>query len=154
MFVSPLMAALDEIWARFSLIEVEEGGANVPRQEDESVYRLAGKFLLKRVLNVDAVAWTFKSLWKINGELKIRDIGDNVLLFKFDDSMDLERILEFEPWLYDKNLVAFQRVQEVELVPYLEYSHASFWVQFHNVPIKSFTYETGEQIGKAIGEVV
>lgn len=102
------MATLDEMWACFSLIKEEEGGADVPRQEDELVYRLAGKFLTKRMLNVDAVAWTFKPLWKISGELKIKDIGDNILLFEFDDSMDLERIMEFEPWSYDKNLVVFQ----------------------------------------------
>lgn len=60
----------------------------------------------------------------------------------------------FEPRSYDKNLVVFQQVQEVESIPYLEYSHATFWVQFHNVPVKSLTYETSERIGKAIGEVV
>jgi len=102
------MATLDEMWACFSLIKEEEGGADVPRQEDELVYCLAGKFLTKRMLNVDVIAWTFKPLWKISGELKIKDIGDNILLFEFDDSMDLERIMEFETWSYDKNLVVFQ----------------------------------------------
>lgn len=71
LFVFSLMAALDEMWVHFSLTEEEQGGTDVPRQEDKSVYRLAGKFLTKQVLNVDAVAQTFKPLKKINGKLKI-----------------------------------------------------------------------------------
>ena len=29
--------------------------------------------------------------------MKIRDIGGNILLFEFDDALDLERVLELEP---------------------------------------------------------
>ena len=60
------MDSLDEMWARFSLTEEEEGGAEVPKDAEESVYRLAGRFYTKRVLNVDAVARTFKPLWENN----------------------------------------------------------------------------------------
>ena len=60
--VGILMASLDEMWARFSLTEEEEGGAEVPKDVEESIHRLAGRFYTKRVLNVDAVARTFKPL--------------------------------------------------------------------------------------------
>ena len=117
------------------------------------IHRLAGRFFIKRVVNMDAIARTFK-LWEPIGELKIRDVGENILLFEFEDVLDLERVLKFEPWSYDKNLVAFQRVEDVESVPYLNYSHATFWVQLHNVLEKSLMCETGELIGKSIGVVV
>ena len=87
-------------------MEEEEGGAEVPKQE-AMVHHLAGRFFTKRVLNMDAVARTFKLLLNLVGKLKIRDIGEHILLFKFEDSLDLERVLEFEPWSYDKHLVAF-----------------------------------------------
>lgn len=54
--LSLFMAALEDMWARLSLTEEEEGGAKVPRQDDKVFTRLAGKFFTKRVLNVDAVA--------------------------------------------------------------------------------------------------
>ena len=91
------MASLDELWSRSSLTEEEERGVDVPRQKAEMIHWLAGRFLTKRVLNVDAVAWTFKSLWKPSGELKIRDVGEHTLLFEFEDNLDLERVLEYEP---------------------------------------------------------
>lgn len=82
------------------------------------------------------------------------DIGENILLFEFNDCLDLERVLEFEPWSYDKSLVAFQRVQDFEIALRADYSHATFWVQFHNVPVKSLSHETRELIEKAVGVVV
>ena len=111
------MAGLEDLWAKFTLIKDEEGGADVPNQEAMEVHRLAGKFYTKRVLNIEAVARTFKPLWKLAYELKIRDSGDNVLVFEFDDIMDLEWVLEYEPWSYDKSLIAFQRVHDVEQIP-------------------------------------
>ena len=101
------MAGLEDLWANFSLTEDEEGGADVPNQEAVGVHCLAWKFFTKRVLNVKAVACTFKPLWKLVSELKLRDLGDNVLVFEFEDVMDLERVLEYEPWSYDKSLIAF-----------------------------------------------
>lgn len=95
---------------------------------------MASKFFTKRVLNVDVVALTFKPLWKPSGELKIRDMGDNILLFEFEDSLDLEHVLEFEPWSYDKNLVVSQRTLDAEEALLLDYSHSLFWIQIHNVP--------------------
>jgi len=100
------MARLDDLWARFSLMEEEEGGAEVSNQE-AVVHHLASRFFTKRVLNMDAVARTFKPLLNLVGKLKIRDIGEHILLFKFEDSLDLERVLEFEPWSYNKYFVAF-----------------------------------------------
>ena len=44
------------------------------------------------MLNVNAMACIFKPLWKPIGELKIRDMGDNILLLKFEDMPDLENV--------------------------------------------------------------
>ena len=56
---------------------------------------------------MEAVACTLKPLRKLTGTLKIRDVGDNILLFEFEDNLDLERVSEFETWSYDKSLVIF-----------------------------------------------
>ena len=135
------MAGLEELWSRFSLTKEEEGGAEVGCQDEAVVHRLAGKFLTKWVLNVEAVARIFKPLWKLVGELKIRDIGD------------LERVLEYEPWSYDKSLVVFKKATDIESILYLDFDQVTFWVQIHNVPEKSLNHETDEAIGKTIGDV-
>ena len=83
------MAGLENLWSRFSLDDEEEHGAKVPKLVEEVVHKLAGWFFTKRTLNVESVARTFKPLWKPTGELKLRDLGDNILLFEFSDALDL-----------------------------------------------------------------
>lgn len=108
--MSPLVATLSvrhsskkygrigRLWSRFSLTEEEEVGAEVSKQNDKEIHKLAGHFFTKWVLNVEAVGRMFKPLWKLIGELKIRDLGDNILFFDFEDGLDLERVLTMEPW--------------------------------------------------------
>ena len=115
---------------------------------------MAGRFFTKQTLNVESVARTFKPLWKPIGELKLRDLGYNILLFEFLDALDLARVLEFEPWTYDKNIVVFEQVNDVEEVPSLEFSRANFWVQLHNLPPTSLNQAIGEAIGNSIGKVI
>ena len=148
------MAGLEELWSRFSLTKEEEGGAGVTHSEEVEVHRLAGKFFTKQNLNADAVARTFKPLWKPAGELKIRDIEESILLFEFEDVLDLERVLEYEPWSFDKSLVVFKKAPDVESIPFLEFDRVTFWVQIHNIPEKSLNHETGEAIGKMIGSMI
>ena len=56
---------------------------------------------------MEAVGRMFKPLWKLKGELKIRDLGDSILVFDFEEGLNLERVLELEPWMYDKHMVVF-----------------------------------------------
>ena len=83
------MAGLENLWSRFSLDDEEEHGAEVPKPVEEVVHRLAGRFFTKQTLNVESIARTFKPLWKPIGKLKLRDLGDNILLFEFSDALDL-----------------------------------------------------------------
>ena len=79
---------------------------------------------------------------------------ENKLVFEFENEVDLERVLESEPWTYDKHLVLFQRIDDTTTISSLSFSECSFWVQVHNLPIKSMTPELGMSIGSFIGKVV
>ena len=75
-------------------------------------------------------------------------------MFEFDDAMDLERVLEFEPWSYDKSIVVLRRAVDEESAPSLNFDSVTFWVQLHNVPNKCLTQATGEVVGNNIGTLV
>ena len=120
------MANIEDFWSRFSLTEEEEHEADVPQKKEVTIACLAAKFFLKRVVNAKVVGQTFKPLWKPIGEMKSRYIGGNILLFEFDDAMDLERVLEFEPWSYDKSIVDLRRVVDVKSAPSLDFDSMTF----------------------------
>ena len=148
------MANIEDLSSRFLLTEEEEHGADVPQKKEATIVRLAAKFFTKRVVNAEAVSRTFKPLWKPIGETKFRDIDVNILLFEFDNAMDLERVLEFEPWSYDKSIAVFQRAMDVESAPLLAFNSITFWVQLHNVLDQCLTQATGEAMGNTIGSIV
>ena len=149
-----VMVSIEDLWSRFSLIEEEENVADVPWKIEVSIVRLAAKFFTKRVVNAEVVSRTFKLLWKLIGEMKIWDIGGNILLFEFDDALDLERVLELEPWNYDKSLVVFRCTVDVESAPLLPFDFVTFWVQLHNVPNQCLTQVTSEAVGNTIRALV
>uniref|UniRef100_A0A2N9G219 Uncharacterized protein n=1 Tax=Fagus sylvatica TaxID=28930 RepID=A0A2N9G219_FAGSY len=147
------MESIENMWKKFSLSDKE--GLNVDLvntvQQPENI--LAAKFLTSRLLNMDAVARTFKPLWKTRQSFTVQDLGGNKVAFVFEDAMDLERVLVNELWTYDKFLVVFQRVQGDGPIQDSLFSHTSFWVQLHNIPLRRRTEAAAETIGRSIGLV-
>ena len=117
-------------------------------------YTLAAKFFTRRIINVEAITRTFKPLWRAEKSISARDIGDNIVLFEFEEKADLERVLLLEPWSYDKYLVAFRHLEEDTEIESLAFDHAVFWVQIENLPILSQRREVAESLGASIGEVL
>ena len=81
-------------------------------------------------------------------------MGGNILLFEFEDVLDLKRVLEFEPWSYDKHLVAFERAVDAKSAPSLPFTKTVFWVQLHNIPERCLTQETAEVVGNMLGTTI
>uniref|UniRef100_A0A2N9J2G5 Zinc knuckle CX2CX4HX4C domain-containing protein n=1 Tax=Fagus sylvatica TaxID=28930 RepID=A0A2N9J2G5_FAGSY len=45
-----------------------------------------------------------RPLWRSENGFSARDMGDNIMIFEFEDEADLKRVLMAEPWSYDKIL--------------------------------------------------
>ena len=67
---------------------------------------------------------------------KVRNVGNHVVLFIFDNEEELEKILEGEPWSFNKHLVMIQCYDHTILVRDLVFDHVSLWVQVHDIPIQ------------------
>jgi len=52
----------------------------------------------------------FSTTWRSEKDFQIKDMGENILFFHFEDECDLDRVIEHEPWTYDKHLVIFDKV--------------------------------------------
>ncbi len=106
------MEDLNGMWQRLSLSETEEDRFNLEPSDQSDTHILAVKFFTRRVINVEAVTRTFRPLWRSEKGFSARDMGDNIMLFEFEDEADLKRVLMAEPWSFDKSLVAFHRLLE------------------------------------------
>ena len=101
------MESLEGLWEKFSLLDDEENGIECTKKDAPANFILAAKFLTKWIMNVESVARTFQPLWRSEKDVKIKDMGKNILFFHFEDECDLDRVIEHEPWTYDKHLVIF-----------------------------------------------
>ncbi len=119
----------------------------------EATFVLAAKFFTKRIVNAESVARTFKPLWKTTRGFTVKDMGENWMVFTFDDGVDLDRVLFNEPWTYDKFLVTFQKIDSDISIDSVIFSIVPFWVQIHGLPIRSLQGEVAEGIGSSLGRV-
>ena len=145
------MDALEGLWSKLSLLDEEESGIACPRKVEPEPFTLAAKFLTKRVINVESVARTFRPLWRSENDVQIKDMGDNIIFFLFEDECDLGRVLEHEPWTYDKHLVVFEKVTANVPISALAFQFTTFWIQIHDLPIQCLNQQTRDAIGKSLG---
>ena len=99
-------------WEEFSLTGPESCGIPLTSRRANQGGTIAAKFLTRKNINIDAVARTFRPLWKADKDFTIRDMGEKKILFTFKDKIDVERVMQNGPWAYDRSLVICQRVED------------------------------------------
>ncbi|XP_030970279.1 uncharacterized protein LOC115990603 [Quercus lobata] len=150
---------LEELWKKLTFTEEEEEGINLSG-ESTKIAREIGKnclvmkILTQRSINLEALRKTMRMLWRPNRAVQISEIDEELFLVEFGDTKDKKKVLEMCPWSFEKNLVLLQEF-EGELVPKeINLKWSPFWVQIHNLPLKSMTKETGWEIGSKVGRVI
>ena len=147
------MEDMSGMWENFHLNDREEVPFEFGPEEEIEQFYLAARFMTSRVLNIESVVRTFKPLWRAAHGFTARDMGNNMLVFAFEDVSDLERVLQSEPWSYDKHLVSFQRVEADTSISEMDCQWVSFWVQIHNLPVRRMNHETASALGGTLGMV-
>ena len=80
-----------------SLNDREGGKVSLNKEQSLAEYFIAAKFLTNRALNIDTVIRTFSPLWRAVNGFKVRNMGDHILLFVFDNKKEVEKIFSSEP---------------------------------------------------------
>ena len=102
---------------------------------------------------MEAMARTFKQLWGSINSFKICHLGDHKVLFVFDNLPDVDRIIQSQPWRFDKHLVVLLRYKNDIPIRDLEFNKATFWVRVYDIPIRFMTRKGAEGLCEASGEV-
>lgn len=109
--------------------------------------------MTRRVLNIEAIGRTLKPLWKTRNGFEIRDVGNQILLFVFDNENETKRILATEPWTYDKHLILLSRYDGSSSIWSIRFHTVKFWVQLHGLPVNRLNEKMAYEIGKSLREV-
>ena len=114
---------------------------------------LAGKFLSKRRINLEAVVKALKPTWKTTENFEIQDVGDNTTLFLFQNEEDMNRVLWASPWSFDKYLLVLQKLGKGDFVSSLSFDKTSFWIQIHGLPLRMQTTKVAKKITDSMGVI-
>lgn len=104
---------------------------SVRRQEilEEYSLGLIGKFLTARPINCRVVKNLIRSMWKLGDDLKIVDVGDGLLQYKFSMESQLQWVWNNGLWCFDNQLLASRRWEKGMTVRSVRFTHLPFWVQ-------------------------
>ena len=125
-----------------------------PNLLEECALSLFGKLLVDRNQNQRALKNTLRTTWKMGSDLRIVEVGDNVLQFKFNSMFQLEWVERNGPWNFENNLLLLSRWRKGLTGANLVFTHAPFWIQVWGLPFEYMTEEAGRNIGSKLGRVM
>ena len=117
-------------------------------------YTITTKFLTKRALNTDAIVATFKSLWQSKNGFRVKNLGNHVILFTFDNEEEVDTIMANEPWSFDKHLMVLQRYGKDSIVEELPFNLTHFLVQVHGIPLGYMNSTMAAGLCETVGKVI
>lgn len=140
-------------WSCLSLSGSEGDGFRLSNEMGFVEFILDAKFFTKRVLDSDAKARNFKQLWWFKNGFKIKDLGNHIVLFIFDNKLETDRVLESQPWNFDKHLVAIQRYEKTMHVWDFSLIWFFFGFKFTTFPLGFMNQDVAVCICSGIGKV-
>lgn len=136
---------------KLSLREDVEVAIQAPLTEDG--YVLIRKFCMKRIINLESVVRVLRSVWRVEHNFEVSNLGKNKAIFLFQTKEDMERVMLLSLWSFDKYLLILHKLVHGEVVKDIKFDRSPFWIQIHGLPIMCQTKEMGLSIGATLGEV-
>ena len=122
------MDDLAQSWNRLTLSDKEGPGCCLLDGDSNDTFSIAAKFLTKRAISMDVIAKTFNPLWRARDGFKMQSFRDHKFLFSFEKKDDVDKILEGEPWSFDKHLVVMSRYENESPLQDIRFEKTKIWV--------------------------
>lgn len=116
---------------------------------------VVGQIWTKRHINAPAFMATMKNVWQPSHGLDISSIGENKFMFQFYHWRDKKRVMEDQPWHFDKHAIVLSDIEGNLKPSDMELFELPLWVRVYNLPFKGrLNHQNFEAIGNKIGTFV
>ncbi|EEF33727.1 conserved hypothetical protein [Ricinus communis] len=111
--------SLADLYSQVSLEDEELNGLDVGKGQNEPNtidlrWSRVGHYLIDKPLNVNFMKQMMASIWQSGKGVYIRELSPNLFLFQLFYEMDIRRVLEGSPWLFNNHLLLIKRLAKDE----------------------------------------
>ena len=121
---------------------------------EERSLSLMGRFHMSKPLNTKVAKKLFRSVWKFGQYLRITEVGDGLLQFKFSMESQLNWVTKNGPWSFDNHILLLRRWEKGMMAYTVEFPCVPIWLQVWGLPFYLINEESGKDIGESIGKVM
>lgn len=122
--------------------------------QEECSLSLFGRLLSNKQQNQRALKSMLKAAWKMGSKLRIVDVGNNILQFKFGSTYQMEWVENNWPWNFENNLLLLYRWKKGLTTANVVFIHSPFWVQLWGLPFELMSEEVGQDIKNSKGRFI
>ncbi|XP_042974617.1 uncharacterized protein LOC122306249 [Carya illinoinensis] len=149
---------LSQRWESFHLTEGENDVIQISEDtikgsNTRGEHCLMALLVYEKGYNRDAFKATMSKVWRLQGCVVFKEVGDNRFIMDFQYQVDKDKVLHGRPWFFNCALMVIQAFDGGMTIKDIPFSHEPFWVQIYNLPLIAMTHEVGIQVGRRIGVV-
>lgn len=115
---------------------------------------LVGRFLIDKNIRFNSMKERMAAVWRPGKGVFIKDLGKGRYLFQFYHKIDMLRVLNGGPWVFDNHMLILGVVKAGETLTKIPLNHVCFWVQIHDLPVGFMLEVVGQHLGNYIGSFV
>ncbi|XP_057444656.1 uncharacterized protein LOC130736902 [Lotus japonicus] len=110
------------------------GRVEIPPDLAQDVWAV-GKLLYRGDFQVRSLRSVLQKLWGSSHHVDIREVAQNLFLFRFHNTRERNFAVRGGPWLFNRFNVVLQPFRVHEIPSQVPLDRAPYWVQVHNLPV-------------------
>lgn len=115
---------------------------------------LLGRVHTDRPYSFQRMKRALSAAWRPRRLISFQDLDSNMFLVKFDNFVDLKRVLADGPWSFERNLVVLKSIDSDEQPSEFEMTKVLFWIRLLSVPLSRTNKTFVGGIAAKLGEVM
>lgn len=150
-----------ESWRNLRISDEEEqivsfakGEESNPAISKQVELLLVGRLINGKSVNLKGFRNSVVGLWRLTGEVVLREISGNLLAIQLSTQKDKNRILQRRPWFFDNQLFLIEEIGQNQQPSEVNFSKSPFWVHLLDVPFALRDQQSTNLLGQALGGIL
>ncbi|CAN1313939.1 Putative ribonuclease H protein At1g65750 [Linum perenne] len=123
----------------------------IPRTQsanERGSFMLVGKMITKRQISTSTMKGATRLPWGQEGEVDIRNEGDNIFVITFQTDHQREKVWKKRPWVIANTLLNLKRWDGDGDPKEVAFQTADLWIHIHNLPARYRSEENVKEISQ------